>query len=318
MSESRRTFLKLSALTAATVLGGRALVETRGLSAETEIPVTTGSSTYMEKTPSPSLTQSLPTKTELKSSSTPTPDVWKLSLAQQVEFMSKSESFRELQGENTNKIIKFQFDNSEYVGMDKEVFRRNTCSQATLATATDLCGFLETGNVFGTKIADIYRDLNGKEFTDVKGFTAKYITWNDSMYFVAMPEALKLLMPQYISKVEFLTPNYGARYGRIVPQMDWPNILSKAQIVCKNGGFCILGGIKYGYGHTVLATDVKEDGTAIIVDSRSYKDLQQGTAQRVFLKKYFERWVDSEAEYLGKQLGLLHVFGITRKLNTSN
>jgi len=58
-----------------------------------------------------------------------------------------------------------------------------------------------------TTIGYICNKLDGLTFTDDKGRTFKYIEWNDSMYVDALPYALKLLFPEYISKIESLTPD---------------------------------------------------------------------------------------------------------------
>jgi hypothetical protein len=253
-----------------------------------------------------------PTPSTESSNPSATPDVWKLSLSQQVELLREPDFFTELQGENTKKIITLQFDDSEYIGMNRKAFHNNSCGQSTLATIEKMCGYLNTGIVPDTTIADIDTTLDGLTFTDIKGYTTKYIVWDDEMCFVGFPDVLELLIPQFISKTEFLSPNYGARYTRIVPQADWPDVLSKAQTVCEDGGFVIIFCLKYGAGHILLATDVKNDGTAVVVDSFT------GTAQRVLLKNYFDSRVDPNAKLLGEQPGLLNMIGVTSKLNVSS
>lgn len=248
---------------------------------------------------------------EPKPSLPPTPDVWELSLAQRVELMGRPDFFTELQGENTKIILTNQFDDNEYIGMDRKVFRNNTCAQAVLTTLAKMGEYLNTGKVLNTTIADTYTALSEATFTDVKGYSAKYIAWNDAMYFVGIPGALELFVPQLVSKTEFLTPNYGARYSRIVPHSRWQDIFSKAQTVCEAGGAIIIGCLKYGAGHILLATNVKKDGTAIIVDSRLDTDGELGTAHKVLLEDYFEKAVDPEAKFLGEQPGLLHMIGVT-------
>ena len=255
-----------------------------------------------------------PTRIETPPLASPTVEGWKIpTIKERKSLLAIPEFFTKLQGKNTNRIITKQFDDTEYARLsERKVFRNNTCTQSTLTTIAKMCEYFNTGKVPSITIADVYVALDGKNFTDVTGHEAEYIVWNDAMYFVGIPDALKLFVPQFISKTEFLIPNYGTRHTRIVPQTHWQDALSKAQAVCEDGGFVIIHCLKYGTGHTLLATDVKMDGIATIVDSYSE------TVQReVLLKNYFEWWVDPEAEYLGKQPGLLNVIGVTLKPNVT-
>lgn len=239
-----------------------------------------------------------------------TPEVCGFSLAQRLELMSNPEFFTELQGENTKKIFTNQLDHSEYIKVDGKVPFKNCCGQATLATSLKMLEFFNTCKVPDITIADVILKLKGETFKDKNGYEAPYIVdWNKTMYWVGIPGALETLAPHLISKTEFLTPNYGARYTKILPQSKWPETLSKAQAVCEDGGFVIIGCLKYRSGHFLLGTDVKEDGTAIIIDSFSSR------ARRVLLRDYFEHYVDSWDPSLGRQPVLLHMFGITPKLN---
>lgn len=259
----------------------------------------------------PTLTQTPTTEIELKPSLTPTPE-WKLSISERVNLMTKPEFFLEPQGENTRKIITHQFDENEYVGINRKYFDNNTCGEAILTTIVKMCDYFSTGKISDITIADIITELDEKKFTDIKGYEAEFITWDDQMYAVGFADALKLIIPKYVSNTEFLTPNYGARYTRIVPLSRWPEALMKAQTVCENGGFVIIHGLKYGAGHIVLATNINEkDGTAIIIDSRSEKNFESGTVRKVILNKYFGSAVDPQATYLDKQPGLLNMLGVT-------
>ena len=256
---------------------------------------------------------SIPTERELPTATQSPPEepsnVWELSLAQRVELIASPKFFTELQGKNTEKIITPQFDSKQYTRMNRKAFPNNHCGQATLTTIAKMCEFLNTGNVPDITVADIDGVLDAATFTDVKGWNAKYINWDDEMYFIGLPDALKLLIPELISKTEFLTPNYGARDTRIVPQTLWPDVLLRAQTICEAGGFTVIGGLKYGSGHIVLGTDINTNGTAMVIDSF------EGTAERVLLDDYFDFAVDPEAQFLGKQPGLLNMIGVTPKLD---
>ncbi|MCD4811663.1 hypothetical protein K8R14_03605 [bacterium] len=299
---SRGEFLKVLGVTATAALVG-------GCVADMDLPSTSTTPSPFPPTETPPPVTPTPTPTETLAPSE-TPDVWELSLSQRIELMKDLEFYSDLHDGNTRKILTFQLDKEEYLGHPTRILDHdNCCGEATLATIIKMCEYLNTSKVPDITIADIHIALEGKTFTDIRGYTAKYIVWNDAMYFVGLPDALKTLAPELISKTEFLTPDYGARYPRIVPQSEWPDMLSRAQALCEDGGFVIIGGMKYRAGHIMLGTDIKEDGTAIIVEPRCR------IAQRVLLKDYFEEWVDYRAASLGRQPALLHMFGITPKLN---
>ena len=188
--------------------------------------------------------------------------------------------FTELQVNNTKKIITNQFDFNEYDDLsDNKISHSDTCGLATLATIKKMCGFLYTGIVPNTTIAEIYKKLDGKTFIDVRGRESSY--GNGRMIFVGLPDALKLIAPQYIKNTNFLTPNYGSKYSTFVPQGLWLEALKEGEKICEKGGFTLIHCVKHDDGHTILATDIK-DGTAIVVDSFEAK------AQRVYLGEYFE------------------------------
>ncbi|MCD4756176.1 hypothetical protein K8R20_00980 [bacterium] len=316
---SRRDAINVGILAASAIAAGcvRKSLVGEGLPPTSTIPSTL---TPTETPVTPTETPVTPTETPDAPTPTPTetvtpsetPDVWELSLSERIELMGDLEFFTKLWGENTRKILTFQLDPEEYLRHPRTLDSDNCCGLATIATAIKMCEYLNTSKVPDITIADIHIALEGKTFTDIRGYTAKYVAWNDAMYFVGLPDALKTLAPQLISKTEFLAPNYGARYTRIVPQSEWPDIFSRAQAVCEDGGFVIIGGMKYRAGHIMLGTDIKEDGTATIVEPRCR------IAQRVLLKDYFEKWVDPRAASLGRQPGLLHMMGITPKLNVSS
>lgn len=255
----------------------------------------------------PTLTQTPTTKIELKPSLTPTPE-WKLSIAERVNLMAKPEFFLEPQGDNTRKIITYQYDEGEYKGK----YANNTCGEAILTTIVKMCDYFSTGKISDITIADIITELRGKKFTDIRGAVAKYIDWDDEMYIAGLDNAIKLIIPTHVSSTEFLTPNYGIGYTRIFPLSRWPDALKIAQNICKKGGFLILDGFKHQGRHFVIATDINEtDGTAMIVDSRSENNFELGTVKKVQLKNFFGSVVDPLATYLGKQPSLFNIIGVT-------
>jgi len=237
----------------------------------------------------------------------------KLSPAERAELLAKPEFFTEILGTNTKKIMTSQFDDSEYLKINRRVFPNNNCGQSVLATTVKMCEYFKTGYVPDYTISDVDMTLDEFFFTDIKGHTEKIITPNDQMYFVGFSDALNLLLPQKILKTEFLTPNNGSRYTRIVFPKDLSKALTMAQTTCEEGGFVIIHGLKYQSGHIILATNVKGDGTATIVDSRTAIDSQPGTVHIANIRDYFESRVDPDAEFLGKQPGILNMLSVTFK-----
>lgn len=246
---------------------------------------------------------------------TPQPDVWKVSRAQRVELMAQPEFFTEKLGENKKKIITLQFDDNEYADMSGVLFKNNNCGEATLATIWKLFDYLNTGIIPDITIATIHKILAGATFLDIKNHITKYIESDGQMNFGGFAEALKLMIPEHIFAVEPLTPQYGNAYSRIVPQSHLQKTLNRAQTICEEGGIAVIRCIKYGGTHIILATDVKNDGTATIVDSYS------GKAQRVVLKDYFELALDTDPTdpntiNFGLQPGFLDMIGITPVLDS--
>ena len=216
-----------------------------------------------------------------------TPDQWRLSLEQRLEFMSNPGFFTELQGGNTEKIITLQ---SEYEG----VFRNNNCGQATLATIAKMCAYLNTGIVPETfDIAHVNKILLANRFTDIKGVRRKYFNEKYRMYWPGLAQAAELVIPQFIAKTEHLTPNRKIGDESCLSSDNWPKVMLKTQNLCERGGFAIIGCMR-NQGHILLATDVEEDSTGIVVDSLS------GKAQRVHLGEYL--------------MGIVTIVGVTPKL----
>jgi len=188
----------------------------------------------------------------------PTPEVWNLSLADRIKLMSSPDFLRE--------VMAFQFDDKEYVGMHREgrgIFKNNTCFGATIATIWDML-LRFTGQDGDKTIADVYQKIDGETFQDDvnKDKQFKYVSWDDQVDFYGFPSALQRIMPQLISKTEFLTPDLGGNHvARVFPKSNWPPAMEKAQTICENGGFLIIECYKHGDRHFVLATDVKADGT---------------------------------------------------------
>lgn len=257
----------------------------------------------------PTLTEtSIPssTSTQTATPETPTPEVWNLSLSQRIDIMKNSNLFTDLQANNTKKIITLQFDENEYTRLKRENnYHNNTCGVATLATIKKMFTFLNTGKVPDTTIADIDILLDGKFFTNKFDQQIEYINSNELMPVDGFPSAINLLMPELISKVEYFTPApfWSSEAKQLllapIPLEDWNFYLSKAQDVCKNGGCAMIVGLKHNWGHVLVATDVKEDYTAMIADS------YDGTVKKVSLNNYFE--------YFDKKPGLFAIIGITPK-----
>ncbi len=265
-------------------------------------------------TPSPDLPVATFDVTKHPIRSTPaiqsTPEKWHLSLSQRAELMARPEFFTEPLGNNTTRIITPQFSDRQYTSEKRKILRNNTCIAAVIASSGKIPAFLDTSIVPNTTIADVYNVLDGLYFIDTKGRKSKFVDWDDQMYFGGIPDALSLVFPKSLLKTEFLTPNHGSRYSRIVPQVNWPDALSKAQTVCKNGGWIALRGLKKddaAAAHVLLATGVKNDGLGTFVDS------YDGTAKRGLLKDIFASGVDPDAKFLGEQPGLLDMIGITPK-----
>lgn len=304
----RRNFLKLMAITA----GSAALAACAPRLSRAIADATV--------TPNPDLTIATLDGTKHPIRSTPynrstlavpaAPDEWQMSLSQQVELMAKENFFTERLNNNSETIITPQFSDRQYGRMTRKVFQNNTCGPATIATIAKMYQYLKTGKVPDIRIVDVYNVLDGQTFKDIRGWEDKYIVSDDQMNYDGFPDALNLVIPGSTLITEFLTPDYGARYSPLFPQSHWPDALSKAQKICQKGGSVVLRGFKkddFPVRHILLATGVKNDGTATFVDS------YDGAAKRGVLKNYFESLVDPDAKSLGEQPGLLDMIGITPK-----
>lgn len=222
-----------------------------------------------------------------------------------VELMSNADFFTRPLGKNSLQIVTDTNDNNEFIGIKAELFKNNLCGLCTLTSIGKLLEFIKTGDILDRyTIATTYNKLAGLSFIDVNGYKEEYFSWDNSMYFSGLPSAVKVLYPEYVLESRFLSHDFGARYQMVLPESNWPSFLLEAQDICKNGGFVILGGIKYGYGDILLATDVKEDGTAIIVDSWNH------TVKRLKIREFFDPFIDPSAKHLGEQAGLLSVIGV--------
>ncbi|MFA6007534.1 MAG: hypothetical protein WC784_02725 [Candidatus Shapirobacteria bacterium] len=246
---------------------------------------------------------------------TPTPETWHLSLPEQLEILANPKTFTELQGKNTRKIITNQLDDNEY--LEKEVpNHNNTCGSAVVTTIIKLCEYLNTGVVPDNTIGSTYKILKKSTFNNQWGL----VPILDQGGFIdnnGIGDAIKLLNPDLVSKTEYFT----SLPPVIISESQWPDILSKAQTICESGGIITIGTILHGSTHIIIATNVKKDGSATIIDSFDgtatiIGPYKSNFPQEKTLKEYIQPlWINrnDNKEYVG---GLWAVIGISRKQNT--
>jgi hypothetical protein len=207
-------------------------------------------------------------------------------------------------------IIAYQLDNSQYARMERVVDHNNTCGEATLATIENMLNKQDEVEVPKKIIADTFKALDGKTFTNEWGQPFPYFDKYELMPVEVLPGAIDILMPQFDLEKKFLTPLpfWSVADEKMewnpIPLADWSYYLSKAQGICENGGFTIVVGEKHSWPHIMLATNVKSNGTATFVDTYT------GTAEKAAFNDFLE--------VVDGQPALLAILGISRPPSTQN
>ena len=207
-------------------------------------------------------------------------------------------------------IIADQRDDKEYAGMTRKVNHYNTCGEATLATIENMLNKQDGVKVPNKIIADTFKALDGKTFTNEWGQPFPYFDKYELTPVEVLPSAIDILMPQFNLETKFLTPLpfWSTKDEKMewhpIPLANWSYYLLKAQDICKDGGFTIVVGEKNGWPHIMLATNVKSDGTATFVDTYT------GTAKKAVFSDFLE--------VVGGQPALLAILGITHLPNIQN
>lgn len=255
-------------------------------------------------------------KTDKPMTSTPTPEVWKIPDVRQriLSFADPVFTTKEWKNSNNRKIITGQFDKEQYPGFGnggENNIPINACGQSLIATVRKLFTYFKTGNIPDVTTEYVRKFFAGKSFQDKSGGTAPFIYPNDSMEFAAIQPALELLDAQTkLYRVVPITPNWKIGETRLVPKMEWENLIQKSQNeVLREGGVIVAFGAKYGSplgagGHFVLITSANYPQVTIV---DSWTDSVLTTTLNEFFEKAYYMGVPAE---FGLQTGFFGLIGV--------